>query len=130
MQIFIAVGLGGFLGANARYWLSQLMITLLRPSTDFAALFATGMINITGSALLGFFLATTSHHIDVPDHLRLFVATGFFGAYTTFSTFSNESVSLAMQGEWKAFLIYVSLTNVLCILGAVVGIAVARWLAA
>ncbi len=62
---------------------------------------------------------------DQPDpRVRFFIAVGFFGAFTTFSTYANESVGLTLTGNWTAMLINVLGTNVLCLVGAAVGLFV------
>ncbi|MFZ4813572.1 MAG: fluoride efflux transporter CrcB [Phototrophicaceae bacterium] len=107
------VGLGAFVGANVRY-----AITLWAPSMGLRTEWATLFINVSGSLLLGVFLGWGSQQVNAPPELRLLLATGFFGAYTTFSTFANETVSLINQhGFWVAIL-YILGTNGLCILGA------------
>jgi CrcB protein len=114
------VGIGAFAGANLRYavslWLARLFPTV--SSWPFATLFA----NITGSMLLAVFLTWASRQLQVSDTLRLLVATGFFGSYTTFSTFANESVALAGAGRWWDAILYAALTNSLCCVGVLLGI--------
>jgi CrcB protein len=56
--------------------------------------------------------------------VRLFLAVGFFGAYTTFSTYATESVALAQAGDWMGSLGNVLGTNLACIVGAVLGLAI------
>lgn len=91
------VGLGGFLGANARFFLGRWA------AESFSGHFPIGtfIINISGSFLLG--LAATLINLKlIPfgDHLRLTLAVGFIGAYTTFSTYEYESHSLMENGNW------------------------------
>ena len=89
------VGVGGFLGANARYlvagWAAR------RFGTVFP--YGTFIINITGSFILGFFLAFIEERPWVHPTARLLFAIGFVGAYTTFSTFSFESMALIERGQ-------------------------------
>ncbi|HEV8718750.1 MAG TPA: fluoride efflux transporter CrcB [Candidatus Binatia bacterium] len=101
---YLVIGLGGFLGANARYlvagWAAQ----------HFGAIFPHGtfIINISGSFILGFFMAFLSDRAFIHPHYRLFFATGFLGAYTTFSTFTYESLRLLQDGS-----LLLGVTNVL-----------------
>lgn len=89
------VGIGGFLGACSRYllggWVAQ-RLGIVFP-------YGTFVINITGSFILGFFMAFGQDRAWVNPGLRLFFAVGFLGAYTTFSTFEYESVRLIQEGE-------------------------------
>jgi CrcB protein len=90
------VGFGGFLGANARYWLGGWIQS--RWGADFP--WGTFVINVTGSFVLGLFLTLITERYAVPrtPTLRLVVALGFLGAYTTFSTFAFETLSLVTTG--------------------------------
>ena len=93
IQCFV-VGLGGFVGAIARYLIGIVC------GRAFGTTFPTGtfIINITGSFILGWFLALIGNRPIVSDHVRLAIAVGFVGAYTTFSTFMYESNSLMRDG--------------------------------
>ena len=90
------VGLGGFLGANARYLLGGYV------SQHWGSSFplATFIINVTGSFILGFFMAYAQDRPWVEPGARLLFAVGFVGAYTTFSTFEYESMRLLQEGEF------------------------------
>jgi fluoride exporter len=96
------VGLGGFLGANARYWLGDWIQQ--RWGTSFP--WSTFVINLTGSFILGLFMTLTTERFEIPKSgaLRLAVAIGFVGAYTTFSTFEFETLTLVTASGWlRAF---------------------------
>lgn len=93
------IGLGGFLGANARYWLGVWIQQ--RWGSQFP--WATFCINISGAFALGFLASFLSGRFTTPPDgpLRLAVAVGFLGAYTTFSTYELEIWNLATQrGGW------------------------------
>jgi len=91
---FILVGLGGFLGANARY------LTTTYASRVFGTSFPYGTLltNVTGSFLLGLILAFLNDRGSLDSPMRYFFVIGFLGAYTTFSTFTSESIQLLHQG--------------------------------
>jgi fluoride exporter len=92
------VGLGGFLGASARYWLGLWINAKVGQQFPWA----TFIINVSGSLVLGVltgFLADRAGHSGEPV-LRLLVAVGFLGAYTTFSTFELENLTLISAGQW------------------------------
>lgn len=119
---YLAIGLGGFLGANARYLLGTWIAA--RYGTSFP--YGTLVINVTGSFIIGFFLMLTSERFVLHPNWRLFFAVGFLGAYTTFSTFSFESVTLLQDGaRWLGLANMVG-SVVLGLLAALTGIVVAR----
>lgn len=118
MQTILLVGLGGFFGANARYWLNAWIVERF----GLAFPWGTMLINFSGSLLLGTFIGWSASRVELAPQVRLFLGIGFFGAYTTFSTFANESVALLQSGEWLAALGNILVTNTLCITGAVIGL--------
>ncbi|MBZ0292645.1 MAG: fluoride efflux transporter CrcB [Anaerolineae bacterium] len=124
METIIFVGIGGFLGANARYLLSSWMTYQLAENYEITFPYGTLAVNFIGSALLAFFIGWVSRHVELPVNIRLLVATGFFGAFTTFSTFANETVALAQQGNWLGAAGNLIGTNLICILGVLLGLAV------
>ena len=90
----LAIGAGGFAGALARWGVALLfgrMMNIRFPAGTF-------FINISGSLFLGWFLTIIGTRYPVSDTLRLAIATGFVGAYTTFSTFMYESIRLSDEG--------------------------------
>ena len=88
------VGIGGFFGAIARYWIDGWISTRYRG--DFPL--ATFVINVSGCFVLGFFMALAVERLAIDPRLRLFVGVGFVGAYTTFSTFEYETERLSSAG--------------------------------
>ena len=107
---YLAVAAGGALGALARYYLNG--SALARVAVPFPT--ATFVINVTGSFIIGFFLTLITDRISVSPHLRLAVAVGFVGAYTTFSTFEYENAKLIEGREYLLAFLYVVLS---CIVG-------------
>jgi CrcB protein len=87
---FLLIGLGGFLGANCRY----LIAGWAAERFGVAFPYGTLLINITGSFIIGLFLTMVTERFIVHPNARLFFAVGFLGAYTTFSTFTFESLAL------------------------------------
>lgn len=101
LKKYLVVGIGGFLGAIARYELGGLFKV---GSGDFPV--GTFIINLTGSFILGLFLTLLAEKFILPVEWRLFFATGFVGAYTTFSSLTNETITLFRQGYWPVGLLY------------------------
>jgi fluoride exporter len=102
---YVAVGTGGVGGALTRYWLGKLIVT---PVDGLPV--ATLLINLSGSFALGFFLTVISGRFRVSTFGRLFCGTGFLGAYTTFSSFSNEILNLLRLGNYALGLFYALLS--------------------
>ncbi|MCU0515126.1 MAG: fluoride efflux transporter CrcB [Anaerolineae bacterium] len=118
METMLIIGAGGFIGANVRYLLATLITRYLGSHFPWG----TFVINASGSLLLALFAAWATAHTPDP-RLRLFVATGFCGAYTTFSTYSVELLALVQAGHLAAALQYLLLTNLVCLGGAALGLA-------
>jgi CrcB protein len=120
MLWYIAVG--SALGGVSRYLVGGLIQRLL--DTTFPA--GTLVVNVTGSFLLGVFLRYAMDTPTLTPELRAFLTIGFCGGYTTFSTFSYESVALFEEGDWTRAAIYVTLSLVLSFLAMLLGFAAAR----
>jgi len=95
MRAFALIGLGGVLGANARYLVS--IWAARRWGTAFP--WGTLLINLSGSFALGFLLELLAARFGNDLDARLLLGTGFLGAYTTFSTFAFETVALGRQRD-------------------------------
>lgn len=122
MTTILILALGATVGAAARYYGSLWM------ADRFGAAFPYGtlLINVTGSFILGCFLTLATERLPIGPELRLLVATGFCGSYTTFSTFSYESVGLLTRGSYLAGGLYLFGSVALGVLAVVAGIALAR----
>lgn len=98
---FLLIGAGAALGANARFMVS--VWAAERFGIGFP--YGTLIVNVTGSLLLGLLLELTTSRFVASPEMRLFLATGFLGAYTTFSTYAVESLALIRQGSiWLGLL--------------------------
>ena len=117
MMILLSIGAGGFLGSISRYLLSTQLH--LRLGSDFP--YGTLIVNALGSLVLGALAGYVREHQAVNEALRLGLTMGFLGAFTTFSTFSYETIILMQSGDyWKMginILSNVTTCLILCILG-------------
>jgi fluoride exporter len=113
------VGLGGFLGSIARYLLSGWA------AARWGVIFPWGtfIINISGSFILGFFLAFAQERPWVHPQARLLFAIGFVGAYTTFSTYTYESIRLMMNGQFALASAYIVGSVVFGLVAVFAGVA-------
>ncbi len=112
MNILI-VALGGALGAVCRYGISKLPFESVFP-------IATFLTNLIGAFIIGFIVGI-SEEKNVPERVVLFIKTGFCGGFTTFSTFSLESVMLLDKGKYLTAGTYMGLSLVLCVVGVALG---------
>jgi CrcB protein len=119
---YLAVAAGGALGAMARYYLNG--SALGRAARPFPT--ATFVINVTGSFILGFFLTLVTERVSISPYLRLAVAVGFVGAYTTFSTFEYENARLIEGREYLTAFLYMSLSVIVGFAAVWGGIIAAR----
>lgn len=125
MENIIYVGIGGFFGANARYLLTHWMDALLVPRWG-SFPYGTLMVNVLGSLGLALFGVWFSARTGMSPQMRLLVGAGFFGAFTTFSTFANESVAIFDEAAAGLPLLNIILNNGLCLLGVLAGLALGR----
>jgi CrcB protein len=94
MEKFFLISAGAVLGANARYWMGDWFSQKFGSHIPYG----TTLINISGSFLLGLFMTLALERFGLDPRWRLFIAVGFLGAYTTFSTYTYESVDLILKG--------------------------------
>lgn len=120
---FLAVGLGGFLGAVCRY---QAGIWFLPFASASGFPWATLSINLSGCLILALFLPLTLDLLKLNPHLRVGVSSGFLGSFTTFSTFSAESLMLIQRGQFWLAGLYISASVFLGIFMSALGVLLAR----
>jgi len=125
MDSLLFVGIGGFIGANARYLMTLWVNALFVPRWG-AYPFGTLVVNVLGSFGLALFGVWFGSRIGLSPNVRLLVGTGFFGAFTTFSTYANESITLFEKGGLSPFLANIIITNGFCLVGVVLGLFVAQ----
>lgn len=119
---WISVALGGALGAVCRYWVSLCLL----PVTSYKFPFATISVNVAGSLFMGVLYVLIVEKGGLPDQVRHILMVGFLGAFTTFSTFSLDAISLWQNGGQLMALIYVISTVVLCLVAIIFAIWLTR----
>ncbi|WP_316436797.1 fluoride efflux transporter CrcB [Leptolyngbya sp. NK1-12] len=102
LRVPIAISLGAIAGALSRYFLSATMNQWL--GTVFP--FATFLINLSGALLMGFFTNFAVNRRIISPDVRLIVAVGFLGSYTTFSTYTLDLEKLLAIGNWQLTALY------------------------
>jgi len=118
------VGLGGFTGACLRYIIS------LGAQKWWGAEFPYGtmIVNVIGGLLIGLLMELSIGSDLIPPHLRLFLVTGLLGGFTTFSSFSYETVSLLSDGSYLLGAANIGLTLILSLGGVVAGRSITQWI--
>jgi fluoride exporter len=116
---YLAVAIGGFLGACARYLVTEGLGTL------HGFPIATLLINLCGSFSLAWLYTITMERLPIHPHVRAGIGTGFIGAFTTFSTLNVDLWSLWKNGLWGWFGLYAVASYIGGILVSVAGYALA-----
>ena len=122
MKDFLAISVAAIVGANLRFLLSRLAARELGTTFPYGTL----AINIVGSFIVGFFVIWTTERVLVDPRWRLLVVVGFCGSFTTFSSYAFETMAYVEHGQWGLMLTNVLSNNLLCLDGALAGIALAR----
>ena len=122
MKDFLTISVAAILGANLRYLLSRVA------AREFGDVFPYGtlIINVLGSFIVGLFVIWTTERMAADPRWRLLVVVGFCGSFTTFSGYAFETVSFFEQGQWALMFANIVGNNLLCLAGAVAGMALAR----
>ncbi|HWZ82568.1 MAG TPA: fluoride efflux transporter CrcB [Terriglobales bacterium] len=121
---YLWIAVGAVLGASSRYFLSGLVARNVSSAFPYGTL----LINVTGSLVLGFFLTYSTDRVLLDPRWRLFIAIGFCGSYTTFSSYAFESFALMEQSQWLLASVNVLASNALCLAAVLAGAALARGL--
>ena len=123
MNSFLLVGLGGALGAMGRFGMTEAVARLWRHDFPLGTL----LVNVVGSVLMGALMAALSRFAPGwSEDARLFLAVGILGGFTTFSSFSLESVRMIENGQFGAAASYVLLSVVICLAGLYLGALIVR----
>lgn len=122
METFVLISTGAILGANLRYWIATWAGKHLGTTFPFGTL----IINLTGSFILGFFMTLAVDRLLLDPRWRIFFAVGFLGAYTTFSSYTLESMNLILDNQWLLGLLNLFGSSFLGGVAVFLGIVLAR----
>ncbi len=122
MYTYIAIAVGGILGCWSRYLMTQLIQAIWGQSFPYATL----LINVSGCFMMGFLFVETLERLTLGVPLRTGLLTGFLGGYTTFSTYSIETLLLIESGQAVKGATYLVLSNFLGVAAAFCGAYLAR----
>ena len=122
MKDFLTISVAAILGANLRYLLGRVAARELGPIFPYGTL----IINVLGSFIVGLFVVWTTERVLVDPRWRLLVVVGFCGSFTTFSGYAFETLAFFEQGQWGLMLANILGNNLLCLGGALAGMALAR----
>ncbi len=122
MVYSLAVAVGGALGAVSRYWLMLWIGSLA--GTRFP--WGTALVNVLGSVVIGVLYVLISERLVLSEQWRGLLVVGYLGAFTTFSTFSLDTLLLLQEGRWLPALGYVTGSVLLCLAGAWLGLLLMR----
>lgn len=120
----LVIASGGAIGALLRYITSQFIYNRLGQEFPYGTL----GVNIIGSLLMGFFYILFIERLALSSEWRSFLLIGLLGAFTTFSTFSIETLNLMFSGELIKAVLNIVISVLLCIIAAWVGVVIGRQL--
>jgi fluoride exporter len=122
MNAILLVAAGGAAGSVARY----LMASGIQQATSMAFPLGTVLVNILGCFLIGILYVLLVARPDPRNDLRALLMVGVLGGFTTFSSFSLETVTLAMNGNYVRATLNVVISVAACLAGTILGISLAR----
>jgi CrcB protein len=119
MKAYVWIAIGSAIGGVARYWCSGVAARLIGETFPWGTL----IVNVVGSFVIGFFATLTAPdgRIFASSTTRQFVMVGLCGGYTTFSSFSLQTLNLMNDGEWLQVGANISASVVLCLLAVWIG---------
>jgi CrcB protein len=118
----LAIAAGGAAGALARFWVSNGVYNLLGRGFPYGTL----LVNVLGSLLMGLLYVLLLERLSVGPEVRGLLLVGFLGAFTTFSTFSIETLNLIEQAAYLKAVLNMLLSVLACVVAAWVGVILGR----
>jgi CrcB protein len=122
IKTLLLVGAGGFLGSVSRFLASRLIQSNLPSAFPFGTFF----VNITGCLLIGLIYGFSDRTSLLTPGWKMFLAAGFCGGFTTFSTFANENLALLRDGNFFHFALYSGLSVFLGITATFFGVLITK----
>jgi len=119
MKTVLLIGLGGFVGTMLRYVLSGIPHRHLNTTLPVGTL----LVNFLGALIIGYFMEFSLGRSYISDTTRMVIVIGVLGSFTTFSSFSYETISLMRSGNLSHALLNIFLTNLLCFGGTYLGMS-------
>jgi CrcB protein len=124
---YLWVAIGGALGSVSRFWLGNVIAVLTGAEFPWGTL----LINVIGSFVISFFgmLTGTSDRFAIPYEARVFVTVGLCGGFTTFSSFSLQTIDLLRTGQPTRAALYIAASVILCLTACALGFTAAQAIA-
>ena len=122
MNQALAIAAGGAVGALLRYWVSSGVHALLGRGFPYGTL----VVNVLGSLLMGYLYILMIERLALGAEWRAFALVGLLGAFTTFSTFSIETLLLMERADYARAMANVLVSVLACVAAAFLGVALAR----
>jgi CrcB protein len=122
IRTLILVGTGGFLGSISRFMASRYVQKIYPEAFPLGTL----LVNIAGCFLIGLIYGASEKSSLLTQGWKLFLAVGFCGGFTTFSTFANENLALLRDGEFFMFFLYTCLSVFLGIAATFAGVLITK----
>ncbi len=123
MEKYVFIGLGGFLGSIARFWLAS----FVQNKTESLFPLGTMMVNITGCFVIGLLMTLFQEKVAVGQNLRLFLIIGLLGGFTTFSSFSYDTLALMKSGNFLSAGLNAGVSLFGCLIATWAGFYVAEY---
>jgi CrcB protein len=122
IRTLLIIGTGGFLGSISRFLASR----FFQNSFPSVFPFGTFLVNIIGCLIIGLIYGISEKSTFISVEWRMFLAVGFCGGFTTFSTFANENLALLRDGNFFYFFIYTGLSVFLGITATFLGVLITK----
>lgn len=121
---YVLIFLGGGLGSALRYWMQGVVYS--RTGTEFP--YGTMVVNVLGCLVIGLLMISLEERFFAVPSLRLFLTIGILGGFTTFSSFSYETLALVRDGDFLPAFANVGITVMACLSATWVGMQIGKWI--